>query len=54
MAVRDAAVVAGVTVPASENGWFVLPPQPDPKAPVDKLAYAYKDRIGLNTHRGRG
>ena len=54
MAVRDAAVVAGVPVRASENGWVVLPPEPEPGSPVARPPYAYRDRIGPNAHRGRG
>lgn len=51
MAVRDAAALAGVPVHASRNGWVVLPPKPQARG--DDLAYAYRDRIGPNVHRGR-
>jgi hypothetical protein len=49
---RQGAAKAGVQVPASANGWFVL----DPIRPAKKLskrAYAYQDRYGPETHRSR-
>lgn len=48
-----AAEAAGVAVEASDNGWYVQPPRNEWHGPMAKKGYAYRDRIGPNTHRGR-